>query len=60
MPAIRRLPENLADLLRLRYYEDLTQAELARRLQISQMEVCRRLRKAEKIVRAMVAPVAAT
>jgi RNA polymerase sigma-B factor len=52
--ALRRLPENLAELVRLRYFEDLTQAELARRLQISQMEVCRRLRKAEKQIRAMV------
>lgn len=53
--AIRHLPENLAELLRLRYFEDLTQAELARRLQISQMEVCRRLRKAEKQIRATIA-----
>lgn len=53
--AMRHLPENLAELLRLRYFEDLTQAELARRMEISQMEVCRRLRKAEKQIRALVA-----
>lgn len=54
--AIRRLPEHLAELLHLRYFEDLTQAELARRFEISQMEVCRRLRKAEKQIRAMLLP----
>jgi RNA polymerase sigma-B factor len=52
--AIRRLPPNLAELLQLRYFEDLTQAELSRRLDISQMEVSRRLRKAEKQIRAIV------
>jgi RNA polymerase sigma-B factor len=52
--ALRRLPEPLAELVRLRYFDDLTQAELARRLQISQMEVCRRLRKAEKQLRTLV------
>ena len=53
--AIRKLPEALAEMVRLRYFDDLTQAELARRLEISQMEVCRRLRKAEKQLRALVA-----
>jgi RNA polymerase sigma-B factor len=53
--AMRRLPADLAELLHLRYFEDLTQAELARRMGVSQMEVCRRLRKAEKQVRALVA-----
>jgi RNA polymerase sigma-B factor len=57
--ALRRLPEPLAELVRLRYFDDLTQAELARRLQISQMEVCRRLRKAEKQLRVLVAAPAA-
>ena len=52
--AMRRLPADLAELLHLRYFEDLTQAELARRMGVSQMEVCRRLRKAEKQVRALV------
>jgi RNA polymerase sigma-B factor len=56
--ALARLPEALAELVRLRYFEDLTQAELARRLQISQMEVCRRLRKAEKQLRSLVAATA--
>jgi RNA polymerase sigma-B factor len=51
--AIRRLPDNLAELVHLRYVEDLTQAELARRMDISQMEVSRRLRKAEKQIRAI-------
>jgi RNA polymerase sigma-B factor len=53
--ALRHLPAGLAELLHMRYYEDMTQAELARRLGISQMEVCRRLRKAEKQIRAIVA-----
>ena len=52
--AIARIPENLAEMLRMRYFQDMTQAELARRLGISQMEVCRRLRKAEKQVRQIV------
>ena len=52
--ASARIPENLAEMLRMRYFQDMTQAELARRLGISQMEVCRRLRKAEKQVRQIV------
>jgi DNA-directed RNA polymerase specialized sigma subunit len=39
----------------MRYFDDLTQAELSRRLGISQMEVCRRLKKAEKQLRLIVA-----
>jgi DNA-directed RNA polymerase specialized sigma subunit len=40
----------------MRYFQDLTQAELSRRLGISQMEVCRRLKKAEKQLRIVLAP----
>lgn len=46
--AMGHLPEGQRKLLELRYFQDLTQAELSRRLGISQMEVCRRLKKAEK------------
>lgn len=49
--AMAHLPENLRELLTLRYFEDLTQAELSRRFEISQMEVSRRLKKAEKMLR---------
>ena len=42
--AMRHLPESQRELLKMRYFDDLTQAELSRRLGISQMEVCRRLR----------------
>jgi RNA polymerase sigma factor (sigma-70 family) len=52
--ALGRLPENLAQLVHMRYFEDQTQAEIARRFDISQMEVCRRLRKAEKALRAVI------
>ncbi len=53
--AMRHLPDSQRELLKMRYFDDLTQAELSRRLGISQMEVCRRLKKAEKQLRAIVA-----
>ncbi|MEB3299435.1 MAG: sigma-70 family RNA polymerase sigma factor [Candidatus Sericytochromatia bacterium] len=49
--AMGRLPVAQRELLEMRYFQDLTQAELSRRLGISQMEVCRRLKKAEKQLR---------
>lgn len=52
--AMSHLPENQRELLKMRYFDDLTQAELSRRLGISQMEVCRRLKKAEKQLRQIV------
>lgn len=54
--ALNRLPKAQQELLELRYFNDLTQAELSRRLGISQMEVCRRLKKAEKSLRAVLVP----
>jgi RNA polymerase sigma-B factor len=52
--AMSHLPDNQRELLKMRYFDDLTQAELSRRLGISQMEVCRRLKKAEKQLRQIV------
>lgn len=54
--AMEHLPEGQKKLLELRYFQDLTQAELSRRLGISQMEVCRRLKKAEKQLRVALTP----
>lgn len=53
--AIERLPQPLRELLELRYFHDMTQAELSKRFGISQMEVCRRLKRAEKILRELLA-----
>jgi len=38
--AIRRLPDNLAELVHLRYVEDLTQAELALRTGLPMSLLC--------------------
>lgn len=54
--AMARLPGAQRELLEMRYFLDLTQAELSRRLGISQMEVCRRLKKAEKQLRIVLNP----
>ena len=54
--AMSRLPGSQRELLEMRYFQDLTQAELSRRLGISQMEVCRRLKKAEKQLRTVLQP----
>jgi RNA polymerase sigma-B factor len=54
--ALAHLPDAQRRLLELRYFHDLTQAELSRRLGISQMEVCRRLKKAEKQLRQALTP----
>jgi RNA polymerase sigma-B factor len=54
--AMSRLPEAQRQLLEMRYFHDLTQAELSRRLGISQMEVCRRLKKAEKQLKIVLTP----
>ncbi len=55
--AMARLPQAQRELLEMRYFHDLTQAELSRRLGISQMEVCRRLKKAEKQLRTVLTPI---
>jgi len=42
---VESLPEREQEIVRLRFYEDLTQSEIAERLGISQMHVSRLLRK---------------
>lgn len=48
LDAIEKLPLMQKDLLKLRYFQDKTQSEISQYLGISQMEVCRKLKKAEK------------
>lgn len=52
--AIKKLEPQKRELLELRYFKDLTQIELSNLLGISQMEVCRKLRKAEKELKALI------
>jgi RNA polymerase sigma-B factor len=42
---LETLPEREATIVRLRFYEELTQSEIAERVGISQMHVSRLLRK---------------
>jgi len=44
--AVESLSEPLKDVIKLSFFEDLSQNEIARRLNISQMQVSRRLKKA--------------
>ena len=44
-PAFRALPEREQTILRMRFVEDLTQAEIAERVGVSQMHVSRLLRR---------------
>ena len=53
--AINQLPENLKQLILLFYEEDLTQKEIAIRLNISQMQVSRGLKKAFSILYKIIA-----
>jgi RNA polymerase sigma-B factor len=52
--ALRRLPDREQTVLRMRYYEELSQAEIARRLGISQMHVSRIQREALRRLREVV------
>ncbi len=53
--AMAALPEQLRAIIRLRYFDDLPQAEIARRLGISQMHVSRLQREALRRMREMIA-----
>ena len=44
--AIEKLPPDLKEIIELSYYHDLNQREIAERINISQMQVSRRLKKA--------------
>lgn len=46
--ALSRLDPNLRDILEMRYYKDMTQNEISNAFGISQMEVSRKIKKAEK------------
>ncbi len=51
--AFGMLPERQREIVRMRFFEDLAQAEIARRLEISQMHVSRILREALVRLRAL-------
>jgi RNA polymerase sigma-B factor len=53
---LARLPQRQREIVRLRFEEDLTQREIARRSGISQMHVSRLLRRSIEDLRAMSAP----
>lgn len=55
-PACRMLSEEDRELLRLRFFEDLTQQEIADRVGISQMQVSRRLKRVLDTLREQLAP----
>jgi RNA polymerase sigma factor (sigma-70 family) len=48
LEGLERLDSLDQQLLHLRYFEDLTQADIASRLEMSQMEVCRKIKQAER------------
>jgi RNA polymerase sigma-B factor len=52
--ALGHLPERLRQIVRLRFFEDLPQVEIARRLGLSQMHVSRMLREALIRLRALI------
>jgi RNA polymerase sigma-B factor len=52
--ALRRLPDRMREIVRLRFYEHFSQAEIGRRLDISQMHVSRKLREALGRLRSLI------
>ncbi len=52
---IEQLPDEFRDAVRLYYYEDLNQKEIGERLNLTQMQVSRKLRKAFSLLYKMIA-----
>ncbi len=48
MEAVNFLPDHLKEIIRMSFFEDLNQSEIAHRIGISQMQVSRRIKKATK------------
>ncbi len=46
MEAVENLPENLKEVIKLSFFEDLNQVEIAEKTGVSQMQVSRRIKKA--------------
>ena len=44
--AIKKLPKDLQEIVEMSYYQDLNQREISEKINISQMQVSRRLKKA--------------
>lgn len=44
--AIKKLPQELQEIIKMSYYQDLNQREISEKIHISQMQVSRRLKKA--------------
>ena len=44
--AINKLPEDLKEVLELSFYDELKQREIAERMNVSQMQISRKLKKA--------------
>jgi RNA polymerase sigma-B factor len=53
--ALRTLAEPLREVIRMRFFEDLSQREVGRRLGMTQMRVCRMERRALELMRAQFA-----
>jgi len=54
--ALTKMPERERSILRMRYAEDMTQAQIARRIGVSQMQVSRLLRRSLERLRLLAGP----
>ncbi|MBC7474981.1 MAG: sigma-70 family RNA polymerase sigma factor [Candidatus Sericytochromatia bacterium] len=52
--AIQKISNDERSLLELRYFKDMTQSELARLYGISQMEICRKIKRAEESLKKII------